>query len=149
MKIGAKWYQYLHDEAKVNPNVKIIKKPFNDIKNARRLSATQRKRLTLKQFLNRKFTTIINGCKSREFAPPQFTRDEFINNYITNRKMIRLFELWKHKGCKTDHIPSCDRINPFKTYSFENIQVVTWRDNYLKAVRIDIPLYRKRKEQDK
>jgi hypothetical protein len=41
----------------------------------------------------------------------------------------KLFKEWSRSNFKKDLVPSCDRLDNSKGYSFNNIEVVTWEEN--------------------
>jgi len=44
-----------------------------------------------------------------------------------------LYAYWTANNCLKDYKPSIDRINSFKPYSFDNIQIMTAKENQLKG----------------
>lgn len=44
-----------------------------------------------------------------------------------------LFINWEKSGYKKDLIPSCDRLNDYKPYTLDNIQLMTWAENNQKG----------------
>ncbi len=58
-----------------------------------------------------------------------YTHDEFVLRYLNDTDLLRLFDLWKAGGCKKQDIPSFDRPDVSRGYSFDNIRVTTWSQN--------------------
>ena len=63
---------------------------------------------------------------------PSYTLKDLHNKYLTDRKFNRLFNEWvKHKYDK-QFKPSIDRINSNKSYTMDNIHILTWAENRFK-----------------
>lgn len=58
-----------------------------------------------------------------------YTYEEFKNKYINNKKYLELYNSWLKSGCLTNLKPSFDRIDNNKDYSFDNLQIITWKEN--------------------
>jgi hypothetical protein len=57
-----------------------------------------------------------------------------------------LFDAWVASGYAKKMVPSLDRIDPTKTYSLDNVRLVTWYENYCK---VGLDSYRKPKKNNK
>ena len=44
-----------------------------------------------------------------------------------------LFQNWERSSFKKDEVPSCDRIDATKPYSLDNLQLLTWEQNFEKS----------------
>ena len=64
---------------------------------------------------------------------PEYTKKEFVDWIIGNDRYIELHSNWVESGYKRFQAPSCDRIDDYKSYSFDNIQLVTWEENHKKG----------------
>lgn len=64
-----------------------------------------------------------------------FTKEEFIqwinDNY--KEKFERLFKIYVDSNCDKYLCPSIDRIDDYKSYTFDNMQLLTWKENDLKG----------------
>ena len=69
----------------------------------------------------------------RGHQPPTYTKEEFISWLLSNQKYLRLYDNWVKSGYKRSLSPSCDRLDNYKGYSFDNIRVVTWEENMVKG----------------
>ena len=62
---------------------------------------------------------------------PNFTKEELSQwikeNYGENFNI--LFKRWIQKGCIRDLVPSLNRLNDYKPYTLDNIELVTWKEN--------------------
>ena len=64
-----------------------------------------------------------------------FSKDDFIM-WIENEHSIefdKLFSEWIESGFLKNKVPSIDRIDDYKSYIFENMQILTWEENNLKG----------------
>jgi len=64
------------------------------------------------------------GCE------PEYTRSEFYDYCMLDPGFNVLFSEWVKSGYKKMKRPSIDRIDNAIGYSFDNIQVMTWQENY-------------------
>lgn len=55
---------------------------------------------------------------------------------------IKLFKEWKDNDFIIDLIPSIDRIDCMKPYSFDNMQLLTWKQNKEKYNNIERQIYK-------
>lgn len=59
---------------------------------------------------------------------------EWLKEWLYNQELFhKLYEDYKNSGYKKDLCPSVDRINHLKTYSKDNIQLMTWEQNNYKG----------------
>lgn len=88
----------------------------------------KRKRTTLGLlkviYSHQKKSNILRGHGNIEYS-----LNSFISRFIFDREYNDLFEKWKESGYEKLKTPSFDRKDDFKGYSFDNIQIVTWKDN--------------------
>ncbi len=66
----------------------------------------------------------------RKHPPPEYSREEFLNFCLNSKKFQTIYKNWVESNYITDLAPSIDRLDDYKGYSFDNIQVVTWEENY-------------------
>jgi hypothetical protein len=64
-------------------------------------------------------------CKMK---PPEYSKKE-LKLWLYENNFKELFDDWVASGYKKNIKPSVDRINDFKPYSLDNIQLGTWQDN--------------------
>ena len=70
-----------------------------------------------------------HGAKAKKYPEPSHTLPEFREWMNRSEKYDRLYDEWERSGYDRDKRPSIDRINDYKTYSLDNIQVTTWEEN--------------------
>ena len=75
----------------------------------------------------------IASSKIRKQEKPSYTKKEFIDKYINNEVYLSLYINWVGSGYLKDLAPSFDRIDDYKGYSFDNLQLMRWFENRRKA----------------
>ena len=71
--------------------------------------------------------------KQRKHNPPSYTKQE-LKEWLFNQDLFHeLFDKWVASGYLKDLKPSIDRLDDYKGYSFDNIQLMTWEENRLKG----------------
>jgi hypothetical protein len=53
--------------------------------------------------------------------------------FLKNKKFKKLFKEWEERGYKYYDKPSIDRIDAYKGYTKENIQILSWKENRIKG----------------
>lgn len=71
--------------------------------------------------------------KKRGHKMPTYTFDELSKWVLNNPKWNTLLEKWEESNYETKHKPSIDRKDNTRGYSFDNIQLITWEDNFKNA----------------
>jgi len=100
----------------------------------KKISQNTRYRRTQKGLIITMYTSEIQSCKRRNVEPPNYTLKEFRKKLRSDENFLRLFKEWKASGYETDLKPSGDRIDPTKGYTLDNLQIITWKENYDKGV---------------
>ena len=72
------------------------------------------------------------SSRSRGHKMPTYTLEELRYWMQQQENLSSLMKAYKESGFKKDFIPSVDRLDNSKSYSFDNIQLVSWRENYMK-----------------
>lgn len=80
------------------------------------------------------------NSKQRGHPPPTYTKKEF-KEWLYLNGYKELYDQWVASGYDKRKKPSCDRIDDFKGYSFDNIRLTTWGENKDKQTE-DILLHR-------
>lgn len=70
----------------------------------------------------------VQNSKVRGQKPPKYSKDE-LKKWLYERNFVELYNNWVNSGFEKNKKPSVDRINDFKGYSVDNIQLGTWIDN--------------------
>lgn len=79
------------------------------------------------------YATQKRSSKIRGDSPPEYTKEEFLEWLISQKKFHKLYNNWVKSGYEKNLSPSVDRLNDYKGYSFDNIQVLTWQENMAKG----------------
>lgn len=71
----------------------------------------------------------VKNSKDIFHLPPTYTKQEFYDWLIDDWLFNLLYDNWSNCGHIKDMKPSIDRIDDYKGYSFNNVQVMTWLEN--------------------
>lgn len=72
------------------------------------------------------------NSKHRNHQPPEYNLKE-LRKWLTKTKFSQLYIEWVLSGYERNLIPSCDRLDDYKHYTLDNLQVVTFGYNVSKA----------------
>ena len=76
--------------------------------------------------LTQLFYHINRNARARNMERPNFSKKELIDWATTETQFDTLYENWVASGYSKDLTPSIDRLNDYKSYTFDNIRLVTW-----------------------
>jgi len=71
--------------------------------------------------------------KRRVHHQPSYTREVFKSWLFRQNNFRELFDNWVESGYDVLLKPSCDRLDDYKPYTLDNIQLMTWRENNKKG----------------
>ena len=60
---------------------------------------------------------------------PSYTLNELREWAYSHTEFHVLFDQWKASGYQKMAVPSFDRLNDYKPYTFDNLRIVTWKIN--------------------
>lgn len=86
-----------------------------------------------KGLIKRIYKHQIRNCKERQHPLPNYTEEELLAWYIADNKHLQLHQTWLDSGCDKELTPSIDRLDNNRSYTFDNIEVVTWKENCIRA----------------
>lgn len=89
---------------------------------------------TIKGVLCHMFSAQRYCSKKRNMPMPLYTKNEFSKWVMGQSNFIDLYDKWVSSNYCRWQKPSVDRIDENKTYSFDNIRLVSWLDNHNSAV---------------
>jgi len=89
---------------------------------------------TIKGKIYNIYSTQKRRSKIRGMDQPNYTFQEFIEWCKTNG-FTQLFNEWKEREFIKEFAPSADRIDDYKPYTFDNLRLVTWKDNHNKFAK--------------
>lgn len=73
------------------------------------------------------------SSKRRNHDIPDYTKSVFSNWLFSQSEFHRLYDLWVASGYLKMKKPSCDRKNDYAPYTLDNIQLMTWQENFNKG----------------
>ena len=73
------------------------------------------------------------ACRLRNHAYPTYSLLELREWVFSQTNFDSLFDNWANSNYEKSLRPSCDRLNAYKSYSFDNLRLVTWGENKLKG----------------
>jgi len=71
----------------------------------------------------------ISHSKIRKHIPPNYTKQELIDWCTSQPLYYKLYRAWRKSNYSKWLAPSCDRIDDYKSYTLDNIQLMTWEEN--------------------
>jgi hypothetical protein len=85
------------------------------------------------------FSSIYSGevatSKRLGLPPPTYSRKDLYNKFVLNPIFVVLFHAWSQSGYKKELKPSIDRRDYTKGYTWDNIQLMTWKENNEKGIQ--------------
>lgn len=107
----------------------------------RQKKSTTKWRRSPNGFLKDAYRTQREVSRRKGYIQPNYSFKELKDWTAASEKFSDLFSAWKDSGYDKELKPSFDRINPLLPYSLDNLQVLTWRENYMKGIREKHLLY--------
>lgn len=91
------------------------------------------KKRTKEGLVSRIFHDQTKSCKTRGHEKQKYSKEELLEWCLSKKEFHSLFDEWKNSGFQRRLSPSIDRLDDYKTYSFDNIQIVPFFENEAKA----------------
>ena len=96
----------------------------------------QHYRKTINGWINITYACM-KSCSNRKKIKlkfPNFTKDEFVQ-WISNQQDLfdKLWDAWVDSSYDTKLKPSVNRLDDYKPYIFNNMELTTWEDNWKKG----------------
>lgn len=85
--------------------------------------------LEMLQYAKRKYSEMKSRVKRKNFNEIQFTINEFLQWIMNNDNYKKIYSNYADNNKNRKLCPSIDRKDDYKTYSFDNIRLVTWEEN--------------------
>jgi len=82
--------------------------------------------------ITRIYSNQISSSKTRKYSPPSYVKQELKDWLLSQEIFHELYYNWKASGYEKLLAPSCNRINDYKGYSLDNIELITWEENNIK-----------------
>lgn len=90
--------------------------------------STKKYQMTPKGVLNTIYRNQLLKQK-RKNINVNYTYEEFKEKYLHNGTYLKLYDNWVKNNYASELKPSFDRIDRTKDYSFDNLQIITWKEN--------------------
>lgn len=97
------------------------------------LNATRRYRRTVKGLLTNSYHKQIERCKKNGRELPSYSLRELQDKFLNNKQFLKIYDNWVKSGYKYYDKPSIDRIDNTKSYTLDNLQILSWRQNRRKG----------------
>lgn len=75
------------------------------------------------------------SSKVRGHVQPNYNYEELLEWADKQQGFNELFKQWEYSDYERDLRPSCDRLDDDKPYTFDNLQIITQKENVLKGAR--------------
>lgn len=75
----------------------------------------------------------IGSSKRRNLPKPTYSFEELKEWCLSKSLFHELYDYWKYKKYDVKFSPSCDRIDDYKPYTLDNLQLMNWKENNDKA----------------
>lgn len=94
------------------------------------------KNKTLKNYYTQVYSSIRYKSKRRGEDYPLFNKLELIE-WLINSGIEHMWDNYVNSGYDKNIKPSIDRIDDYGIYEFENMQLITWKENNIKGVNCE------------
>ena len=94
---------------------------------------TNERNKTIEGLLYKMYGSQKLSSRKRDLSPPDYTYVEFSLWCKKQVVFYVLFDRWRESNFLKRLVPSVDRIDDYKSYSFSNIQLMTWEENWSKG----------------
>ena len=79
------------------------------------------------------YSSQITTSIKRTNVLPNYTKQELINWCLDQSLYHKLYTKWEGSNYNKRLAPSCDRIDDYKPYTLDNLQLMTWEENERKG----------------
>jgi hypothetical protein len=86
-------------------------------------------RKTLKGWVTRRYVNMKYNSKQRNMDLPNFTKKEFSQWVSEQPHFKKLWDGWVNSNYDKKLSPSINRLDDYKPYIFDNMELTTWEDN--------------------
>ena len=86
---------------------------------------------TLKDWSTNRYVKMKRNSLIRKMPLPSFTKEEF-RKWALENGIKDLLDNWKKSNFDKWIAPSVNRLDDYKSYTFDNMELITWRDNLKK-----------------
>ena len=86
-----------------------------------------------KGLINKIFRSQKQHSRDRGMDIPIYTLNELYDWVVSQDNFDGLYNAWIDSNYEKDLVPSINRIDDYKSYSLDNIEIITFKENRLKA----------------
>ena len=79
------------------------------------------------------YTSQRHRSSKRSHSHPEYDIDELHEWLLSQELFHKLYNEWVESGYSSQKRPSVDRIDDYRAYSLDNIQLMTWDENRIKS----------------
>lgn len=97
-----------------------------------RLSHNRSRERTELGFIKRLYSNQKKSSTARNMELPSYTLDDLIQ-YMYSNGYKKYYDIWVSSNYNPDMAPSIDRKNSQISYTIDNLQLITWRENNTKG----------------
>jgi len=90
-------------------------------------------RRTINGLCSRIYASQVLHSKNRNHSIPEYSKNDLKEWLASQRLFYEIYDKWVESNYGKKLIPSVDRINDNEGYSIDNIQLMTWGENELRA----------------
>ena len=119
------WCMFSSNKRKVN----LLESHCKECVNIARIKYTRTEKWLIKKI----YASQKSHSKNRWHNPPEYSYDELFTWITLKDNFNILFKKWVDSDYNKNNTPSIDRLNDYKCYSLDNIQLTTWKENYTKG----------------
>jgi len=83
--------------------------------------------------LNRIYLSQIRSSKDRGMNLPNYNKEEFKKWAKSLYNFLEIYNNWVENNYIANYKPSFDRLDDYKPYTIDNLQLLTWEENRKKA----------------
>jgi len=98
----------------------------------RRLSGSNYRK-TKKGLIAIMYTQQKQSSKRRGYELPDYTKQDFIEWISSQEHFEDLYNVWAESNYDKGLTPSVDRLDDYSSYTLDNIQLITWKENSSKG----------------
>lgn len=95
-------------------------------------SSVKKYRMTKEGFVSKMYGNQRESSKCRRHKMPEYKLEEFRGWLFAQEKFHILYDKWVQNNFDVKLAPSVDRLDDYKGYMFDNIQLMTWEENQRK-----------------
>lgn len=88
---------------------------------------------TVKGLLYTIYNSQVQSTKRREIVSPDYTKEEFFNWAILQSNFEIVYNNWTNSNYDKNLKPSVDRLDDYKGYKLNNLQILTWGQHRSKS----------------